>query len=237
MEEPMTTSKKKRFLYLSHFLLIVGLLVIILVAYFLIQSIRETFYQNRFENQYDFISLEEEGVVDPVQVFHGVKVNTFLQDEGKKSGNIIFEVKDEPEAKLKGFTVHSDQEGMSAFDEAIQYKVMVENETGNESFIVSLRMTPKSEKLSSSPIKYRTYSINENGVISESNFELDSKSKLQTQWIRGLSGEEYGYYTNLPYQKGGAISLLFLTLLGILFIMGGRWLRRRALLTGKDKAA
>ncbi|MGG1630884.1 hypothetical protein [Rossellomorea sp. NRS-1567] len=236
----MTTSKKKRFLYLSNFLFVLGLLAIILVAYFLIQSIRETFYQNRFENQYEFISLEEEGVVDPVQVFHGVKVNTFLQDEedsGKKSGNIIIEVKDEPEAKLKGFTVQSGQEGMSAFDDAIQYKIMVENETGNESFIVSMRMTPKSEKLSSNPIKYRTYSINENGVISESNFDLGSKSNLQTQWIRGLSGEKYGYYTNLPYQKGGAISLLFLTLLGILFIMSGIWLRRRALLTGKDKVA
>ncbi|MGG1630846.1 hypothetical protein [Rossellomorea sp. NRS-1567] len=236
----MTDNKNNRYLYLSHFLFILGLLLITLVAYFLIQSIRETFYQNRFEKQYDFISLVEDGEIDPVQVFHGVKVNTFLQGEeesDKQSGNIIFEVKDETEVRFKGGKVHSTQKGMSAFVDVIQYKVMVEKGKGSKSFIIVMRMTPMSEKLSSTPIKYRTYSINENGVISKSDFTTDTKSKLETQWIKGLFGENHGYYTNLPYQKGGTISLLFLTLIGILSMIGGVWFRRRGLFADGEKAA
>lgn len=236
----MTINKKKRLLYVSSFLFMAGIFVLTLVAYFLIQSIRESFYQNSFEKQYEFISLEEDGDVYPVQVFHGVKVNTFLQEEeetGKKSGKIIFEVKDEPEAELKGFNSLSEPQGMSAFANAIQYKKMVEYETGKKSFIIAMRMTPRSENLNTAPIKYRTYSINENGVIRESNFTTGTKSKMETQWIRGLSGEKRGYYTNLPYQKGGTLSLISLNLVGILFLIGGVRFRRRVLLTEREEAA
>lgn len=235
----MMIIKKKRLMYLSHFLFIVGFLLISMVAYFLIQSIRETFYQHHFEHQYDFVSLKEDGDVYPVQVFHGVKVNTFLEEEesGESSGNIVFEVKDELEAGLKGYNIKSDPQGMSAFEEAIQYKMVVEKETEKESFIIAMRMTPESEKQNSKMIKYRTYHINENGVIKKRNFTIDTKSKLETQWIRGLSGKEYGYYTNLPYQKGGTLSLVTLTLLGCLFIIGGILLRRRVLLIESDQAA
>ncbi len=236
----MTYHKKKRFWYLSNILFIAGLLSITLVTYFLIQSIRETFYQNNFEHQYTFLSLEEDGDVYPIQVFHGVKVNTFVQGEeesDKKSGNIIFEVKDEPEAELKGYQVDSDHEGMSAFTNAIQYKVMVDQEKGKESFIVAMKMTPPSKIIKSEPVKYRTYSINENGVITESNFTTDTKSKLETQWIRGLSGEKAGYYSNLPYQKGGSVSLICLALFGIVSSVGGIWLRRGFLNSERDQAA
>jgi hypothetical protein len=236
----MTINKKKKLLYVSSFFFMAGVIVLTIVAYFLIQSIRESFYQNSFEKKYEFISLEEDGDVYPVQVFHGVKVNTFLQEEeetGKKSGKIIFEVKDEPKAKLEGFNFQSEPLGMSAYANMIQYKKVVENETGKESFIISMQMTPNAEKLNRQPIKYRTYSINENGVIKESNFTIGTKSKLETQWIRGLSGEKWGFYTNLPYQKGGTLSLIVLNLLGILFIVGGVGFRRRAILTEQVEAA
>lgn len=236
----MTNYTKKRFRYLSGLLFVIGLLVFMLVAYFLIQSVRETFYQSRFESKYEFISLEEDGEVDPVQVFHGVKVNTFVQDEedsDKKTGNIIFEVKDEPEAKLKGFKVNSDPKGMSAFTDAIQYKVMVEKETGKESFIVAMKTSPQSEMINSKPAKYRTYSINENGIIKKNNFTLNTKSKMETQWIRGLSGKKYGYYTNLPYQKGGGLTLIATAILGIFLVSGGLWFRRKAKMIERDQAA
>ncbi|MCC5803848.1 hypothetical protein [Rossellomorea vietnamensis] len=235
----MTIDKKKRMLYVSYFLFVTGVVAMALVAYFFIQSIRESFYQNRFENQYEYISLEEDGDVYPVQVFHGVKVSTFLEEEdsGKKSGNILFEVKDEPEAELKGFKVQSDPQGMSSFKEAIQYKVVEEEETKKESFIIAMRMTPESGNLNGKPVKYRTYRVNENGVIKKRTFTLDTKSKLDTQWIRGLSGETHGYYTDLPYQKGGTLSLIILTLMGCLFIMGGVVLRRKCLPVERDQAA
>ncbi|TMU83464.1 hypothetical protein FGG79_19850 [Bacillus sp. BHET2] len=236
----MTLSKKKRLMYLSGLLSIIGILFIIIVIYFLFQSVRETFYQNSFESKYDFVSLKEDGEVFPVQVFHGVKVDTFLEEKevsNKKSGNIIFEVKDEPKETLMGFNVHSERNGMSAFSEAIQYKVMVENETGKESFIIAMKITPESEKLITTPSKYKTYSVNENGVIKISEFTLHSKSKLETQWIRGLSGEKHGYYTDLPYQKGGAFSLISFAILGILSLIGGVWLRRRAGLSETEQSA
>lgn len=116
----------------------------------------------------------------PVQVFHGVKLNTFVEGE-REEGNIIFEIKDEVEAELKGFTIGSDPKGMSDFNDAIQYKLMVEKETGKESFIVAMRTSPPSEVISSTPIKYRTYNINENGVIKEGNFTADTKLKMETQ--------------------------------------------------------
>ncbi|MGD6849151.1 hypothetical protein [Rossellomorea aquimaris] len=231
----MNFSKKKRLVYASGLLSFIGLLLFSIVLYFLVQSVRETFYQNKFEREYDYLSLTEDGVVDPVQVFHGVKLNTFLEEDeasGKKSGDIIFEVKDEPEAKLKGFQVDSGQEGMRAFGDAIQYKMMVEKETGKESFIIAFKKTPDS-----SPAKYKTYNINENGVISTSEFTLRTKNKLETQWIRGLSGETHGYYTDLPYQKGGTVSLVSLAFLGILSLIGAVWLRRRSAAAEAGEAA
>ncbi|CAN7193245.1 hypothetical protein [Rossellomorea sp. LjRoot5] len=235
----MMINKKKRMLYASYFLFITGFVAMTLVAYFFIQSIRESFYQNRFEDQYESISLEEDGDVYPVQVFHGVKVSTFLEEEdsGKKSGTILFEVKDEPEAELKGFKVQSDPQGMSAYKEAIQYKVVEEKETKKESFIIAMRLTPEAGNLKGKPVKYRTYRVNENGVIKKRTFTLDTKSKLDTQWIRRLSGEKHGYYTDLPYQKGGTLSLIALTLMGCLFIIGAMWLRRRVLPIERDQAA
>ncbi|UXH43323.1 hypothetical protein N5C46_16725 [Rossellomorea vietnamensis] len=221
---------KKRLLYVSHFIFIVGLLILTLAAYFVLQSIRETFYQSRFDQQYEFRSLEEDGEVYPVQVFHGVKVNTFLEEKDGPDRAIILEVKDEPEAKMKGFKVESDAEEMSAFTDAIQYKVMVDKKTGKESFIMALRLTPESKQ-------FRTYHVNENGVIKVSNFGVNRKSKMETQWIRGLSGEKYGYYTNLPYQKGSTLSLIALTLIGISCVIGGRGLRRRALEKERGDAA
>ncbi|BCB05826.1 hypothetical protein KH172YL63_39590 [Bacillus sp. KH172YL63] len=191
-----------------------------IAAYFVIQSIRESFYQRAFDQQYEFKSLEEDGEVYPVQVFHGVKMNTFL--EGEPSERIILEVKDDPEAEMKDYVVDPDAKGMSAFANAIQYKVMVNKETGKESFIVALRLTPESQN-------YRTYNINENGVMKVSNFTIDHKSKMETQWINGLSEHKYGYYTNLPYQKGGTLSLTMLSLIGGLFILGGIGVRRSAL--------
>lgn len=121
-------------------------------------------------------------------------MNTFL--EGEPSERIILEVKDDPEAEMKDYVVDPDAKGMSAFANAIQYKVMVNKETGKESFIVALRLTPESQN-------YRTYNINENGVMKVSNFTIDHKSKMETQWINGLSEHKYGYYTNLPYQREG----------------------------------
>jgi hypothetical protein len=228
----MTDFRKKRFWYISGLCLAIGFIAIVLVAYFVIQSVRETFYQNAFDDRYEFVSLEEEGEIDPVQVFHGVKLNTFLKGEGetgKEKENVVFEVKDEPVAILKGMNLHSDGKGMGVFVDGIQYKLMVDNETGKESFIIAMKIS--SEQASSN--KFRTYRINENGVIKKSNFTLDTKSKMETQWIRELSGETHGYYTDLPHQQGGAVSLLFLSLLGILFILGGVWVRvKRAKGTG-----
>jgi hypothetical protein len=232
-------NKKKRYISISYLFFLTGFIVMSIVAYFLIQTMRESLYQDRFDNQYEFISLKEENVIDPVQVFHGVKLNTFhKEDESNKgSGTIIFEIKDEIEAELKEVNLDSDHEGMSAFHEAILYKKMKETNTGKESFIIAMQLPPETEKLESSSGKFRTYMINENGVIKESQFSVNTKSKQETQWIRGLSGETYGYYTDLPYQKGGYTSLIFLGVFGIIMIIGGIWTRRIVSLTEKGEAA
>ncbi|MBW3110240.1 hypothetical protein KYJ26_00080 [Bacillus sp. MCCB 382] len=221
----MTHSNKKRFQYMSIIFIIAGVLSITLVAYFLIQTIRESFYQSHFDKRYEFISLEEDGIIDPVQVFHGVKLNTFMEDlkeNSQKKPDLIFEVKDEQVVALKGRELHSKEEGMSVFADMIQYKTMVDNQTGKESFIVAMQMNSPG----SAPAKYRTYSINENGVIKKSDFTLKTKSKMETQWIRGLSGESHGYYTNLPHQKGSTMSLIFLTIIGIALILVGLWIKK-----------
>ncbi|PFA66806.1 hypothetical protein CN378_12980 [Bacillus sp. AFS015802] len=225
----MTHSKKKRFQYISILSIAAGVLSITLVAYFFIQTIRESFYQSHFDKRYEFISLEEDGIIDPVQVFHGVKLNTFeenLKENSRKKPDVIFEVKDEQVVALKGRELHSKGEGMRVFADMIQYKTMVDNQTGKESFIIAMQLNSPNEIQGSAPAKYRTYSINENGVIKKSDFTLKTKSKMETQWIRGLSGESYGYYTNLPHQKGSTTSMIFLSVIGIALLLAGIWIRK-----------
>ncbi|MGG4167079.1 hypothetical protein ABEW00_06300 [Rossellomorea vietnamensis] len=205
-----------------------------IVAYFLIQTLRETFYQNAFDKNYEFISLEEDGIVDTVQVFHGVKINTFVQNEEKPSA-IILELNDEKEAKLKGHKVNPAIEGMQAYSAAVSYKRMKNIESGKEQFIVGLQTSP--EKEDGSEATYTTYSINENGIVKKSHFTTETKSKLETQWIRGISEETHGYYTDLPYQDGAKGSLLFLSLIGVLLIISGFWVSKSIIAQQKEAAA
>ncbi|WP_341357153.1 hypothetical protein [Rossellomorea sp. y25] len=230
----MDHKKRKKFLFISTFLVISGIIIILLVAYFLIQSVRETFYQNAFDKRYDFVSLQEEGMVDAVQVFHGVKLNTYVESESNPA-TIIFEINDEVEAKLKGHKVHPEEEGMKPYSGFIHYKLMKDNQTGKEAFIASLDTTPSKED--DSTTSFRTYTINENGIVKKSDFTEDTKSKLETQWIKGISDETHGYYTDLPYQDGAKASLLFLSLLGLLSITGGVWLGKSLLIKEKGAAA
>ena len=200
-----------------------------IVAYFLIQSIRETFYQKAFEKKYDFISLEDDGIVDTVQVFHGVKVSTFIQSEDNPS-TIMLEINDEEEAKLKGHKVTADIEGMQPYSDTVIYRIVKNIETGKERFIVSVYTNPDKER-------YTTYSINENGIVKKNDFTNETKSKLETQWIRGISGDTHGYYTDLPYQDGATASLLFLSLVGILLITSGFWIGKSIIVKQKEAAA
>ncbi|WP_044339944.1 hypothetical protein [Rossellomorea aquimaris] len=226
--------KRKKFLFISASLVIIGIIIILLVTYFLIQSVRESFYQNAFDKRYDFVSLQEDGMIDAVQVFHGVKLNTYVESESNPS-TIILEINDEVEAKLKGHKVNPEEEGMKPYSGVIQYKVMKDKQTGKEEFIVSLDTTPVKEN--NSITKFRTYTINENGIVKKSNFTEDTKSKLETQWIKGISDETHGYYTDLPYQDEGRSSLFFLSLLGLLCIAGGIWLGKSILINEKGAAA
>lgn len=225
--------RQKLWLKISGSFFIIGLVIMVIAAYFLIQSVRENFYQKAFDKRYDLTSLEEEGMIDAVQVFHGVKINTFVQNESDPP-TIILEINDEEEAKLKGYKVNPDEKGMKPYSDVIIYKLMTDKQTGKEEFIVSLQTTPASENEASA--KYRTYTINENGIIKKSDFTSDTKSKLETQWIRGISKETQGYYTDLPYQDGGATSLLFLSLLGALLMAGAFWLGRSILIKEKGAA-
>ncbi|MGE6754778.1 hypothetical protein ACQKFO_15220 [Rossellomorea sp. NPDC071047] len=226
--------RQKLWLKISGSFFIIGLVIMVIAAYFLIQSVRENFYQKAFDKRYDFTSLEEDGMIDAVQVFHGVKINTFGQNESDPP-TIILEINDEEEAELKGYKVNPDEEGMKPYSDAILYKQMTDKQTGKEEFIVSLQTTPANEN--DSTTKYRTYTINENGIIKKSDFTSDTKSKLETQWIRGISKETQGYYTDLPYQDGGASSLLFLSLIGALFMAGGFWVGRSIIIKDKGAAA
>jgi hypothetical protein len=226
--------RQKLWLKISGSFFIIGLVIMVIAAYFLIQSVRENFYQKAFDKRYDLTSLEEDGIIDAVQVFHGVKMNTYVQNESDPP-TIILEINDEVEAKLKGFKVNPDEEGMKPYSGAILYKLITDKQTGKEEFIVSLQTTPANEN--DSPVKYRTYTINENGIVKKSDFTTETKSKLETQWIRGLSKETHGYYTNLPYQDGGASSLLFLSLIGALFMASGFWVGRSIIIKDKGAAA
>ncbi|PFG04399.1 hypothetical protein [Bacillus sp. es.034] len=227
------SKRQKLWLRISGSFFIIGIVIMSIVAYFLIQTLRESFYQNAFEKNYKYISLEEDGIVDTVQVFHGVKINTFVQKEEKPS-TIILELNDEEEAKLKGHKVNPDIEGMQAYSAAVSYKRMKNKESGKEQFIVGLQTSPVKED---SEATYRTYSINENGIVKESDFTTQTKSKLETQWIRGISEETHGYYTDLPYQDGAKGSLLFLSLMGVLLIISGFWVSKSIIAQQKEAVA
>ncbi|NMH67656.1 hypothetical protein HF072_02485 [Bacillus sp. RO3] len=229
------SKKQKIWLKISGAIFIVGIVLMMIAAYFLIQSIRESFYQSSFEKRYEFTSLQEDGSVDTVQVFHGVKINTYVEEESDPP-TIILEINDEEEAELKGYEINvDDEEGMKAFSGGIQYKLVTDTTSGKEEFIVSLLTSPANESESSAT--YRTYTINENGIVKKSDFTTESKSKLETQWIRGISKDTHGYYTDLPYQDGGTSSLWFLSFMGLLFMTGGFWLGRTLLINKSGAAA
>jgi hypothetical protein len=225
--------RQKLWLKISISFLLLGTIIMSIVAYFLIQSIREVFYQRAFEKQYDYVSLEEEGSIDAVQVFHGVKINTYVESENNAS--IVLEINDEVEAKIKGLKVDPEEEGMQPFSNVIQYKSVTDIQSGKEQFIVSLQTTPANQR--DGNIKYRTYTINENGIVKKSNFTASTKSKLETQWIRGIPEVTQGYYTNVPYQDGSVGAILFLTLIGLASIAGGVLLRRAVIINERSTAA
>lgn len=224
--------RQKLWLKISGSFIILGIIIMSIVAYFLVQSIRESFYQRAFEKQYDYVSLEEEGSIDAVQVFHGVKINTYI--EGESNPAIILEINDEVEAKIKGLKVDPEEEGMQPFSNVIQYKSVTDNQSGKEEFIVSLQVAPVNQK--DGIIKYRTYTINENGIVKKSSFTSDTKSKLETQWIRGISDETKGFYTNILYQDGSVGAILFLMFIGIGSIACG-FLMRKAVITNERRTA
>lgn len=224
--------RQKLWLKISASFLLLGIIIMSIVAYFLIQSIREVFYQRAFEKQYDYVSLEEEGSIDAVQVFHGVKINTYVESESNAS--IVLEINDEVEAKIKGLKVDPEEEGMQPFSNVIQYKSVTDNQSGKEQFIVSLQTTRANQR--DGNIKYRTYTINENGIVKKSDFTEDTKSKLETQWIRGISDETKGHYTNILYQDGSVGAILFLMFIGIASIAGGV-LMRKAVITIERRTA
>ncbi|TYS85232.1 hypothetical protein [Rossellomorea aquimaris] len=225
--------RQKLWLKISISFLLLGTIIMSIVAYFLIQSIREVFYQRAFEKQYDYVSLEEEGSIDAVQVFHGVKINTYVESESNAS--IVLEINDEVEAKIKGLKVDPEEEGMQPFSNVIQYKSVTDIQSGKEQFIVSLQTTPANKR--DGNIKYRAYTINENGIVKKSNFTASTKSKLETQWIRGIPEVTQGYYTNVPYQDGSVGAILFLTLIGLASIAGGVLLRRAVIINERSTAA
>ncbi len=132
---------------------------------------------------------------------------------------------------LKNFKVDYSSGDMKAFAKVIHYIEMVEKETGNEVFIIAMDMSA-----SSSVGQYRTYSVSENGIITKINFPLESKSKLEIQWIKGLASEERGYYMDLRCQKSGTVSLLALTILRLVSLLGGVRFRRKALLQEHSEA-
>lgn len=136
--------RQKLWLKISASFLLLGIIIMSIVAYFLIQSIREVFYQRAFEKQYDYVSLEEEGSIDAVQVFHGVKINTYVESESNAS--IVLEINDEVEAKIKGLKVDPEEEGMQPFSNVIQYKSVTDNQSGKEQFIVSLQTTRANQR-------------------------------------------------------------------------------------------
>ncbi|MCA1060877.1 hypothetical protein LCL96_18335 [Rossellomorea aquimaris] len=214
----MEMKSKKISLGISVLLTLTGIVILFIGAYFLIQSLREYHYQSSFEKKYEFIPIKND---HHVQVFHGVKINTFLKEENRNNLNstIILEIKDEIEAEIKASPVDTDTDSMKAYSDVIQYKHMVNRETNEETFIIAMQTTPAGKRVDTK--QYRTYSINENGVITKSEFTIGHQSKAETQWIRGISKQKHGYYTDLPYQDGAWTSLLLLIGFGLLSLFSG----------------
>ncbi|MHA7138190.1 hypothetical protein ACRTEV_13100 [Rossellomorea arthrocnemi] len=208
-------------------LFVIGAVCILLVAYFLIQSVREHFYQRAFDQQYELQQVEE-----AEEVFHGVKIQTYHTNEGPdgNKADVIVEMNDEVVEELKGRAINPASEEMKVYSHVVRYSLFTDKKRGKEELIVILnsdRDTPV----------YRTYRINENGVVSQNDFTTDSKSKQETQFLNGISEEQYGYYTNLPYQDGSWASLIFLGLMGIGCLISAAWIRRTILEKREEPAA
>ncbi len=75
--------------------------------------------------------------------------------------------------------------------------------------------------------KFQTFRINENGVVKKSNFQSGENSKLETQWIRGLTEDKIGYHTSLPYQDHPVLTLISTAFAGLISLYVGLRLRKR----------
>lgn len=215
----MTTTKPFNLSKLiSVLLLAAGAVLLTIVLYFTVQSVRELVYQNGIEKRYSFQSPEDK---EAVQVFHGVKVETYR--DGKE---VLLELQEEERAKVKAPLSNADEKSaMKAFKGIVQYKVMKDKETGEEWFIAALRLTPGAIKESDQT--FQTFRINENGVVKKSNFSSGSNSKLETQWIRGLTEDKMGYHTSLPYQDHPVLTLVSTAIAGLVSLYVGLRLRKR----------
>ncbi|MGX1262592.1 hypothetical protein RKD55_000396 [Rossellomorea marisflavi] len=213
----MTTNKSFNLSKLiSVLLLAAGAVLLTIVLYFTVQSVRELVYQNGIEKRYSFQAPEE-----TVQVFHGVKVQTYR--DGPK---VLLELQEEERGKVKVPGAKTDKkDDMEAFRGIVQYKLMKEKKTGEEWFIAALRLTP--EVMAEGDQKFQTFRINENGVVKKSNFSPGSNTKLETQWVRGLTEEKIGYHTSLPYQDHPVLTLISTALAGLVSLFVGLRLRKR----------
>lgn len=215
----MTTTKPFNLSKLiSVLLLAAGAVLLTIVLYFTVQSVRELVYQNGMEKRYSFQNPEDEGTV---QVFHGVKVETY-----RDGPEVLLELQEEERAKVKATGSNADEKSdMKAFKGIVQYKVMKDKETGEEWFIAALRLTPGAIKESDQT--FQTFRINENGVVKKANFSSGSNSKLETQWIRGLTEDNIGYHTSLPYQDHPVLTLVSTAIAGLVSLYVGLRLRKR----------
>ncbi|QHA37939.1 hypothetical protein D5E69_20585 [Rossellomorea marisflavi] len=215
----MTTNKPFNLSKLiSVLLLAAGAVLLTIVLYFTVQSVRELVYQNGIEKRYSFQSPED---AETVQVFHGVKVQTY-----RDGPEVLLELQEEERAKVKVPGDQTDEKSdMKAFKGIVQYKLMKEKETGEEWFIAALRLTP--EAMKEGDQKFQTFRINENGVVKKSTFSSGANSKLETQWIRGLTEDNIGYHTSLPYQDHPVLTLISTAFAGLVSLFVGLQLRKR----------
>ncbi|MEW4328562.1 hypothetical protein Q0N12_18085 [Rossellomorea marisflavi] len=215
----MTTTKPFNLSKLiSVLLLAAGAVLLTIVLYFTVQSVRELVYQNGMEKRYSF---KEPDGSETVQVFHGVKVQTY-----RDGPEVLLELQEEERGKVKAPGSNADEKNdMKAFKGIVQYKVMKEKETGEEWFIAALRLTP--EAMKEGDQKFQTFRINENGVVKKANFSSGSNSKLETQWIRGITEDKIGYHTSLPYQDHPVLTLVSTAIAGLVSLYVGLRLRKR----------
>ncbi|UKS65018.1 hypothetical protein [Rossellomorea marisflavi] len=203
---------------ISVLLLAAGAVLLTIVLYFTVQSVRELVYQNGIEKSYSFQSPED---TEMVQVFHGVKVQTY-----RDGPEVLLELQEEERAKVKVPGVETGEKSdMKVFKGIVQYKVMKEKETGEEWFIAALRLTPG--VVEEGDQKFQTFRINENGVVKKSTFPSGENSKLETQWIRGLTEDKIGYHTSLPYQDHPVLTLISTAFAGLISLYVGLRLRKR----------